>query len=102
MKCKSAADIKDWHSRPNKINLPREGTNLRKAYDLFQNNKGVIINTTLRELGIDRGGSNQLIDFYGLDIRKFGYRRWCLVGEWFGKVYVDYLAEKIKPKVKKK
>lgn len=42
-----------------------------------------------------------LRDFYGLDIRQV--RRgdirvkrisvWCLVGEWFGKIYIDYTAD---------
>lgn len=46
--------------------------------------------------GVGKGTLYYLRDFYGLDIRNFGRRRWCLVGEWFGKEYKDYIAEKIK------
>ena len=46
-----------------------------------------------------------LIDVYGLDIRSRSHpgawgtgsseREYILAGEWFGKVYVDYIAEQL-------
>lgn len=36
---------------------------------------------------------NQLNDFYGCDIRNFGHNKWSLVGEWVGKVYLDYTQQ---------
>lgn len=36
-----------------------------------------------------------LIDFYGLDIWRVSKYHYMLVGEWFGKEYKDYLAEKL-------
>jgi hypothetical protein len=100
MKCQSAADAKHYNHGRLKTDLPNEGTRVREVYDLFQNNKGSILNTTLNELGCDYTTISQLVDFYGLDIRRLGHRKWCLVGEWFGKTYIDYLAESIKPKRK--
>lgn len=56
-------------------------------------NKGRVISWSIA------GNSNlleNLRSFYGLDIRRISRTKWCLVGEWFGKVYVDYLAEATK------
>jgi hypothetical protein len=74
--------------------LPREGTRLRFLYDLFQSNRGKIVSFSLARAGKDVAS---LVDFYGLDIRTIGKRRWLLAGEWQGKEYVDYvLAEQEK------
>jgi hypothetical protein len=74
---------------------PKEGTKLRARYDLFMANKGVPID---RPLSGKRNPRliHDLRDYYGLDIRCLGYRRWVLAGEWFGPVYIDYIADKIK------
>jgi len=76
--------------------VPREGTAIREIYDLFQANKGVPIEFTIPR---NRRVVDSLIDFYGLDIRCLhrgrrhcGKSRWVLAGEWFGSVYVDYVA----------
>lgn len=101
MKCASAADVKGHNCNRFKTSLPKAGTKLREVYDLFQANKGIILDGTLKELGVEHGGVLPLIDYYGLDISHLGHRKWCLVGEWFGSTYIDYLADKVKSKVKK-
>lgn len=79
---------------------PREGTNLRALYDLFMGQRGLVIDlpiSTMPQFGkpSSMGATlSQLRDFYGLDIRNLGYRRWILAGEWFGATYVDYVAER--------
>lgn len=73
---------------------PRKGTRLRAAYDLFQANKG----RPIAFLSGDFGGTNAiaaLVDYYGLDIRCLRRGEWILAGEWFGRVYVDYVAQRL-------
>jgi hypothetical protein len=72
--------------------LPREGTKLREIYDLFQANKGLPI-----AFKSDPHGTRvaNLINFYGLDLRCIRQGKWVLAGEWFGKVYVDYIAQRV-------
>ena len=91
MRMMSAAQMKK--SRPQNQKIPKEGTALRKTYDKFQRKKGKVIKAkfssgTYCEL-------EALKNFYGLDIRRIENGKWCLVGEWFGKEYVDYLAKEI-------
>lgn len=105
MRCQTAAKskFKTRHAGLALQEKPRDGSRLRKVYDLLQKNKG-------RSFDVDRedckaiGESRfQLEDFYGLDIRctRKGDRRtnrkssYVLAGEWFGRVYVDYIAEHI-------
>lgn len=78
--------------------VPKEGSRLRELYDMFQANKGQVISWSRSHRGGYSNGRllEDLVDYYGLDIRRIKNGRWCLVGEWFGKVYVDYVAEKIK------
>jgi hypothetical protein len=72
--------------------VPKEGTQIREVYDLFQANKGVPIDfKTKRNTRVVA----DLVDFYGLDIRRIRNGVWVLAGEWFGKVYVDYIAQNI-------
>lgn len=68
---------------------PQPGTALGDAFDLFQANKALPILFSHRGRNI-----TDLVDYYGLDIRRVGKKQYCLVGEWFGKIYIDYLAEK--------
>lgn len=101
MRCATVAQCKrsKGHSAMLQI-APREGTRLRAIYDLFQSNKGkpVEYHST-----VDKAAIPKLIDFYGLDIRclqngssRTGRKsQWVLAGEWFGKVYIDYIAEQI-------
>lgn len=82
--------------RPSSVlqRIPREGTALRATWDLFQANKGKPVCIRLRPSVL-----RQLEDFYGLDIRHIyhggGPVHYMLVGEWFGRVYIDYLAEEL-------
>lgn len=78
---------------------PREGTSLRRMYDLLMASKGIPIKVSLCRFE-GRGKSTtsmveQLQDFYGLDIRKIQSGKWVLAGEWFGKTYRDYIADRI-------
>ena len=70
---------------------PREGTKLREVYDLFQANKGRVIPFTRPSGNV----TDNLTDYYGLDLRCVGYGQWVLAGEWFGRIYVDYVSERI-------
>lgn len=89
MKILSVAVIKsgkDYRSKE-----PKEGSKLRELYDLFMNNKGKIIKIKLSRNR--RSEIDQLRNIYGMDVRLLKIGHWCFVGEWVGKVYIDYLAE---------
>src|SRR5690348_6959141 len=90
--CETAASIKGIRRGPLQ-DKPRKGTKIRALYDRLQASKGLPITfsaTRGRYMMID-----QLRDAYGLDLRNVGYGQWMLAGEWFGKVYVDYVAERM-------
>jgi hypothetical protein len=70
--------------------VPREGTKIREVYDLFQANKGLPIAFTIAK---HQGRIPNLVDYYGLDIRCIRDGTWVLAGEWFGRVYVDYVIQ---------
>jgi len=100
MRNESAYSIKQRVKRgatPIHQKIPREGSRLRLIYDAFMSRKLEAIRFD-KELGVSpttvQTAVHNLTDFYGLDIRpgKYGtgYR---LVGEWFGRVYVDYSKE---------
>lgn len=108
MRTASAGSIKGKSKLKNKI--PNEGTKSRVLYDVFQANKATPITPYLimQELYPDEKnravhhrwcrGLNDLIDYYGLDIRPFNQRKhpqsYWLVGEWFGSIYIDYVAKR--------
>src|SRR6266404_2959165 len=83
-------------SQHNKRDLPREGSKIRELYDLFMANKGKIIAISLNLNGDTSSNRRKeyLQDSYGLDIRKVCNGKWILAGEWDGKVYIDYMANK--------
>src|ERR1700752_3098049 len=76
--------------------IPRSGTKLRELYELFQMNKGEIIELPLTIMYAP-SYIYVLQDFYGLDIRRIGNigskgrgrgrppGKWILAGEWFGR-----------------
>ena len=99
MKCMSASEMKGSRTRKVVRSMPAEETEIRKVYDLFQANKGKVITyaTNKRNAQI----IETLMDYYGLDIRNVGYRKWLLAGEWFGKVYIDYVAENMEARSEK-
>lgn len=99
MRCPTASQIKGARRAPVQP-LPREGTRTRQVYDLLQANKGRPVDVGVR--GTKLGSIiRNLEDFYGLDIRwlQNGSSRtgrqtfYMLAGEWFGRVYIDYVAE---------
>lgn len=101
MRCATASEFKKKGRRRTPLQaVPNEGTRLRLIFDFFQSNKGHPVEWTH---GRDTGAVVKLTDFYGLDIRcvQKGDRRtgrksiYVLAGEWFGKVYVDYIAEQL-------
>ena len=94
MKQMSATEIKT--NRINSQKIPKPGTRIRKLYDKFQRKKGRVITVDYKQYvnsGTFHTMIHSLTDFYGLDIRHMGCRQWCLLGEWFGKEYKDYIAE---------
>lgn len=91
----SVSGMKGSKRRP-AIELPREGTYLREVYDALMSNRGRVttLHMPLRSLS---GAVLQLEIFYGLDIRRAKHhRQYCLVGEWVGRAYIDYVAERNK------
>ena len=103
MRQESAASMKG--TRAHYQLAPREGTKLRALYDGFMEHKGLPFQRNLCPK--DHRRIADLKDFYGLDIRMLksgsGNRwegssvpgTWVLAGEWFGKTYVDYIADRI-------
>lgn len=93
-RCLSANDIKR-HRAPEHDSLPRQGTELRGVYDQLMASRGSVVpvgDLTARRNNLS-GMYNLLQDYYGLDIRRL-HGGWLLAGEWFGRVYVDYVAER--------
>jgi hypothetical protein len=68
------------------------GSKLRAVYDLFRSNAGRPIDFKIQYYPVS--SLYQLIDIYGLDIRRIRNGRWMLAGEWFGRLYVDHTAPK--------
>lgn len=99
MRCESAAMAKG--RRSGAVNsCPREGTRLRILYDQFMANKAKPI--TVPSRNDTSPYIEKLVNIYGLDIRRLprspygsGVRQFMLVGEWFGKTYVDYVADRV-------
>jgi hypothetical protein len=86
---------------------PPEGTSLRAVWDKLQANKGEFVDVSDVVITKIRSASGkyypnyahirmQLTNFWGLDIAYKPHGMWCLVGEWKGKDYIDYLAERHK------
>ncbi len=94
MRCQTVSKAKGKCKRT--LNdIPREGSKIRAVYDLFQANKGRVIFINFNGVHPD-----QLTDYYGLDIRNMGYGKWVLAGEWFGKVYLDYISARFEEDMK--
>ena len=72
---------------------PKEGTRTRELFDLFYENRGIAVNYSTT--GRDSQKISDLQNYYGFDLRKVAYGKWILAGEWFGKVYIDYIAERL-------
>lgn len=87
-RCLPPSAFKATRYGPRVRDLPGEGTKLRAAYDHFLSHKGKAVSEN-----ISYRTREDLENYYGLDIRRVGFGKWMLCGEWFGKVYIDYLAE---------
>ncbi len=85
--------IKRGRGRPLR-QVPAEGSALRELYDLFYANRGRVIEWKYNCKAAGRT-IDDLRDYYGMDIRRIRNSRWILAGEWFGRVYIDYVAERI-------
>ena len=107
MRCESAGVAKGTKvGQSTAQQIPKLGTKIRELWDLLHLHKGeVFIDRLTPRFG--NGTIRQLRDFYGLDIRDLGEakrpggkvgghgpHRWILAGEWFGRDYRDYIAER--------
>lgn len=103
MRCVSGGQILGAKNSGPRQKHPRAGTSLRAAYDLFHANKGRPVEFQIGDFGTNRTTIVMLTDFYGMDIRclrngnsRVGRRsRWVFAGEWFGRIYVDYIADHV-------
>lgn len=93
MKDYSAAQIKKRIKVP--INqFPKEGSKIRKLYDLFYQYKGHSIDfgnydRAFREKYLP-SRMQYLRVFYGMNLVHQGKGRWCFAGEYIGALYVSY------------
>jgi hypothetical protein len=92
MRCASVSSIKHPNRGAPLRDRPHIGSPLGNLYDRFLASRGLPIDYST---SAGRSQLEQLRNFYGLDIRRVGRSRWVLAGEWFGRVYVDYIAERI-------
>ncbi len=88
----SVSRIKGVRGGPSLTGLPREGTVLRQLYDRFHANAGggIAIDSYNSTITV---GIQQLINFYGCDIRCCGRKQYVLAGEIIDGTYVDYVAK---------
>lgn len=118
MRALSPSAIKGSNNQTSLSTLPRPGSKNREVYDALYEARGRamdpdeferFLRLTDRQIGANskdyRLGSviRELVDYWGCDIRKIrnvtmrgrkGYvAEYCLVGEWSGKVYLDYTRE---------
>ena len=93
MRTESVASIKGRRAATSHLK-PTDGSKLRELYDRFMENKGYPIVVDYRSYKSRQIPA--LRDFHGLDIRSVGHKSYVLAGEWFGSVYVDYIADRIK------
>ena len=85
-----------------KLDLPTEGTIKRFVYDYLYEKRGEEIPLEDYEAlyALARGGNkssssmknilDELRNYWGCDIRADGLKRITLIGEWCGRVYLDY------------
>ena len=90
MRVSSAAVMKGMKQGTKCRERPDPAARLGVLFDLLMSKRGLRVDGPLH-----RGDIGRLRDFYGLDIRSLGRNGWVLAGEWVGRVYVDYIAERI-------
>jgi hypothetical protein len=94
VRTETAAEAKNgWGHCYTTRDVPKPGTQLRLLYDFFKRNAGYMVRVPLvcRSMGNQTKLRQQLIDFYGFDLRYGGPNNWLLAGEWVGAHYVDYV-----------
>lgn len=74
---------------------PKLGTELRKVYDIFQANKGIILT-----MKVDHRLVEKFRDEYGMDIKclkkQVGGSKWMLAGQITNNCeYIDYFAQRV-------
>lgn len=89
MRVDNAEAIKSGRRNGRTHDYPKAGSELRRVADMFLANRDAVIAYVPKTKRI----VDDLIDYYGLDIRRVGRGKYRLVGEWFGKVYIDYTKE---------
>ncbi len=107
MRMSSAARAKGNQMGGHTRLVPKDGTYIRQMYDMFKANPATPMYLPgFRQYSRNGGALENLRNFYGLDIRAFGEqrppsgrqgrpsKRYWLVGEWFGKTYLDYIADR--------
>lgn len=70
---------------------PAPDTELGRIFTYLNANRGQTVRFKVTG-GAEGRRVTDLIDYYGLDIRRVKRGHWCLFGEWFGDDYVDYVA----------
>lgn len=95
----ASASVAKGRNSPSSNIVPKEGTHIRQMYDYLMARKGEVIDEPLSYFnGAPKPKNTQAIsqlrDFYGLDIRNLGYRKWVLAGEWFDTAYRDYVSDR--------
>jgi hypothetical protein len=97
MRCLPASELKKPRHRrgPPTNPYPREGTQLRRLFDALMASKGAVADLPFPIRSGRRRMLVDLTDYYGLDIRHPSRGKYVLAGEWIGKVYVDYIAERL-------
>ena len=76
--------------------VPTEGSRLRALYDAFSASPGLPIPVrTHYKCDQSRNAAiEQLRNFYGMHITRSGPGRYCLIGEWRGNEYIEYVKTK--------
>lgn len=96
----TAASIKGIKKGQSRRDEPRGGTKIRALYDLLRANEGCWITVDGRD---EMCRVEYLQSSYGLDVRTrrtpggwgSGTTDLLLAGEWFGRVYVDFIAGRV-------
>jgi hypothetical protein len=105
MKGMSVAAMKGVRRGRPRHTEPTPGTETRRVYDFLMENKGNFVYIPREMVSIKHANQikRSLIDMYGLDVRTkrmftqngaFKKSLWCLAGEYVGRGYIDYVAEK--------
>ena len=69
--------------------FPREGSDTRKLFDVFNEFKGQVIDFGRYDKYLDMR-IRYLKDFYGMDFVHKGKGQWIFIGEYIGSKYVSY------------